>query len=106
MQAGRRRAEGHEGLCVLADRAGRASYHVPAPLGQAECGCRYAHRRTWCHGRSPAFLSTWYARVLRDLIMPVAMRLLASPETFAWQFDHPIDWAAPVTAPRGAALPS
>ncbi|GAA4257694.1 FAD-dependent oxidoreductase [Dactylosporangium darangshiense] len=46
------------------------------------------------------------ARVLRDLIMPVAMRLLASPEKFAWQFDHPIDWAAPVTAPRGVALPT
>jgi FAD-dependent urate hydroxylase len=36
------------------------------------------------------------ARVLRDLLMPVAMRVLASPRHWAWQFDHPIDWAAPV----------
>ena len=36
------------------------------------------------------------ARVLRDLIMPVAMRLLANPEKWAWQFDHPIDFDAPV----------
>ena len=46
------------------------------------------------------------ARVLRDLLMPVAMRLLASPEKFAWQFDHPIDWSAPVSAPEGVALPT
>jgi 2-polyprenyl-6-methoxyphenol hydroxylase-like FAD-dependent oxidoreductase len=46
------------------------------------------------------------ARVLRDLIMPVAMRLFASPEKFAWQFDHPIDWAAPVTAPGHVASPA
>jgi 2-polyprenyl-6-methoxyphenol hydroxylase-like FAD-dependent oxidoreductase len=46
------------------------------------------------------------ARVLRDVLMPVAMRLLASPEKFAWQFDHPIDWSAPVSAPEGVALPT
>ncbi|SHN29825.1 FAD-dependent oxidoreductase [Actinacidiphila paucisporea] len=38
-------------------------------------------------------------RVLRDLAMPVAMRLI-NPEKTAWQFDHHIDWnagAAPLT---------
>jgi FAD-dependent urate hydroxylase len=43
------------------------------------------------------------ARVLRDLLMPVAMRLLANPEKWAWQFDHRIDWTAPVRA-GGVAL--
>jgi FAD-dependent urate hydroxylase len=32
-------------------------------------------------------------RVLRDLAMPVAMRLI-NPEKTAWQFDHRIDWNA------------
>ncbi|WP_426511954.1 FAD-dependent oxidoreductase [Dactylosporangium sp. McL0621] len=36
------------------------------------------------------------ARVLRDLIMPVAMKAFGDPERFAWQFDHPIDFDAPV----------
>jgi 2-polyprenyl-6-methoxyphenol hydroxylase-like FAD-dependent oxidoreductase len=36
------------------------------------------------------------ARVLRDLIMPLAMKAFADPEKFAWQFDHPIDFDAPV----------
>jgi 2-polyprenyl-6-methoxyphenol hydroxylase-like FAD-dependent oxidoreductase len=36
------------------------------------------------------------ARVLRDLLMPVAMKLFARPEKMAWQFDHRIDWDAPV----------
>ena len=36
------------------------------------------------------------ARVLRDLLMPVAMKLLAKPEKMAWQYDYRIDWAAPV----------
>lgn len=38
-------------------------------------------------------------RVLRDLMMPVAMKLI-DPEKTAWQFDHHIDWeakAAPLT---------
>jgi len=35
------------------------------------------------------------ARVLRDLLMPIAMKL-AKPEKWAWQFDHHIDWDAPV----------
>jgi FAD-dependent urate hydroxylase len=39
------------------------------------------------------------ARVLRDLLMPVVMKL-AKPEKFAWQFDHHIDWHAPVAAPH------
>ncbi|MEV0563160.1 NAD(P)/FAD-dependent oxidoreductase [Dactylosporangium sp. NPDC050588] len=42
------------------------------------------------------------ARVLRDLLMPPMMRLFADPAKWRWQFDHPIDFAAPVTA--GAAL--
>lgn len=37
------------------------------------------------------------ARVLRDALMPVAMRLLANPEKWRWQFDHPIDWSTTVT---------
>jgi FAD-dependent urate hydroxylase len=35
-------------------------------------------------------------RVLRDLVMPVAMKRLAMPERMAWQFDYRIDWGAPV----------
>jgi FAD-dependent urate hydroxylase len=37
------------------------------------------------------------ARILRDLVMPVAMKLLAKPGKMAWQFDYRVDWAAPVT---------
>lgn len=37
------------------------------------------------------------ARVLRDLILPTAMKLLAKPEKMSWQFDHAIDWDTPVT---------
>jgi 2-polyprenyl-6-methoxyphenol hydroxylase-like FAD-dependent oxidoreductase len=37
------------------------------------------------------------ARVLRDLLMPVAMKLFAKPEKMAWQFDYRIDWHAGVT---------
>ncbi|MEV0651172.1 FAD-dependent monooxygenase [Phytomonospora sp. NPDC050363] len=33
------------------------------------------------------------ARVLRDLTMPVVMRM-ARPESFDWQFDHRVDWDA------------
>ncbi|OHV35266.1 MULTISPECIES: FAD-dependent oxidoreductase [Pseudofrankia] len=40
------------------------------------------------------------ARVLRDLMMPVAMKLM-NPESFAWPVRHHIDWSAPVT-PAGA----
>jgi 2-polyprenyl-6-methoxyphenol hydroxylase-like FAD-dependent oxidoreductase len=43
------------------------------------------------------------ARVLRDLIMPVAMKLLAKPEKMAWQFDYAIDWDSP--ARLGDVLP-
>jgi 2-polyprenyl-6-methoxyphenol hydroxylase-like FAD-dependent oxidoreductase len=35
------------------------------------------------------------ARVVRDLVMPVLMKL-ARPEQWAWQFDHRINWDAPV----------
>lgn len=38
------------------------------------------------------------ARVLRDALLPTAMKLLAKPEKMAWQFVHPIDWQARVTA--------
>ncbi|WP_327004174.1 FAD-dependent monooxygenase [Dactylosporangium sp. NBC_01737] len=44
------------------------------------------------------------ARVLRDALMPVAMRLLANPEKWRWQFDHPIDWSATVTAATPARV--
>jgi FAD-dependent urate hydroxylase len=36
------------------------------------------------------------ARVVRDLVMPTAMKRLAKPEKMAWQFDYRIDWDAPV----------
>ncbi|MEQ4303133.1 NAD(P)/FAD-dependent oxidoreductase [Plantactinospora sp. B6F1] len=39
-------------------------------------------------------------RVLRDLLMPLAMRLV-KPERMAWQFDHRIVWDEPVTAVAG-----
>jgi FAD-dependent urate hydroxylase len=38
-------------------------------------------------------------RVLRDLVMPVAMKRLAKPEKMAWQYDYRIDWDAPVAGP-------
>jgi 2-polyprenyl-6-methoxyphenol hydroxylase-like FAD-dependent oxidoreductase len=41
------------------------------------------------------------SRVLRDLIMPTAMKLLAKPEKMAWQYEYSIDWDAPVE-PAGA----
>jgi FAD-dependent urate hydroxylase len=36
------------------------------------------------------------ARMLRDLLLPTAMKLLAKPEKMAWQFDYRIDWDDPV----------
>jgi 2-polyprenyl-6-methoxyphenol hydroxylase-like FAD-dependent oxidoreductase len=36
------------------------------------------------------------ARVFRDLLLPVAMKLLAKPERMAWQYGFRIDWDAPV----------
>lgn len=38
------------------------------------------------------------ARVLRDAIMPVTMKLLAKPEKMAWQIDYRINWDATVEA--------
>lgn len=35
-------------------------------------------------------------RVLRDLLLPVAMKTLAKPEKMAWQYAYRIDWDAPV----------
>jgi FAD-dependent urate hydroxylase len=37
-----------------------------------------------------------FGRVLRDLLLPVAVKLLANPGKAAWQFDYRIDWDAPV----------
>jgi 2-polyprenyl-6-methoxyphenol hydroxylase-like FAD-dependent oxidoreductase len=37
------------------------------------------------------------ARVVRDVAMPIAMKL-AKPEKWTWQFDHHIDWSAPVVS--------
>jgi FAD-dependent urate hydroxylase len=34
------------------------------------------------------------ARVLRDLLLPVTMKLLAKPEKMAWQNEYRIDWDA------------
>lgn len=36
------------------------------------------------------------ARVVRDLFLPMAMKVLAKPEKMAWQTDYHIDWEAPV----------
>jgi 2-polyprenyl-6-methoxyphenol hydroxylase-like FAD-dependent oxidoreductase len=36
------------------------------------------------------------ARVLRDLFLPTAMKLLAKPEKMAWQYGYRIDWETPV----------
>ena len=43
------------------------------------------------------------ARVLRDLLMPVAMKLLAKPEKMAWQFEYRVDWDTPVTGADSSA---
>jgi FAD-dependent urate hydroxylase len=50
------------------------------------------------------------ARVLRDLLLPTAMKMLAKPEKSAWQYGYRIDWDAPVTdadavAGAGAGAP-
>jgi 2-polyprenyl-6-methoxyphenol hydroxylase-like FAD-dependent oxidoreductase len=39
------------------------------------------------------------ARVLRDLLMPVAMKLIVKPEKRAWQFDYRVDWEERATEP-------
>lgn len=36
------------------------------------------------------------ARVLRDALLPVTMKLVAKPEKMAWQVDYRIDWDDPV----------
>ena len=38
------------------------------------------------------------ARIIRDAVLPVAMKMLAKPEKMAWQFGYRIDWDAPVSA--------
>ncbi len=45
------------------------------------------------------------ARIFRDLVMPIALKVVAKPERLAWQYDYRIDWDAPVTgaSPRVAA---
>lgn len=42
------------------------------------------------------------ARVLRDVLLPTAMKLLAKPEKMAWQFDYRIDWDTARPSPPGA----
>lgn len=44
--------------------------------------------------KTPGPIGRW----LRDLFMPVALKLVASPAAQAWLYDHPIDWAARVAA--------
>jgi 2-polyprenyl-6-methoxyphenol hydroxylase-like FAD-dependent oxidoreductase len=43
------------------------------------------------------------ARLLRDLLLPVAMKFLAKPEKMAWQFGYRIDWDSPVAGRRPVA---
>lgn len=38
------------------------------------------------------------ARVFRDLMMPVALKLFANPKSHAWMYDHHIDWNRRVAA--------
>nr|AEE65479.1 oxidoreductase [uncultured bacterium BAC AB649/1850] len=47
------------------------------------------------------------ARVVRDVLMPVATKIvlrMVKPEKMAWQFQHHIDWSAPVTATAPAPI--
>jgi FAD-dependent urate hydroxylase len=47
------------------------------------------------------------ARLLRDLVLPMAMKFLAKPEKMAWQFDYRIDWDSPVAdVPAVAVAPA
>jgi FAD-dependent urate hydroxylase len=39
-------------------------------------------------------------RWLRDLAMPLALRLFASPNAQAWLYRYHIDWREPVVQPR------
>jgi 2-polyprenyl-6-methoxyphenol hydroxylase-like FAD-dependent oxidoreductase len=39
------------------------------------------------------------ARILRDLMMPVALKLFANPKTHAWMYTHHIDWNERVVLP-------
>jgi len=45
------------------------------------------------------------ARRLRDVFMPIAMKL-AKPEKAAWQYNYHIDWDAPVTERLGQERPA
>ncbi|MET0132166.1 MAG: FAD-dependent monooxygenase [Kibdelosporangium sp.] len=40
------------------------------------------------------------ARVLRDLLLPVATKVLVRPDEMTWQSDYLIDWDEPVPAAR------
>jgi 2-polyprenyl-6-methoxyphenol hydroxylase-like FAD-dependent oxidoreductase len=47
------------------------------------------------------------ARVLRDALMPVLMKLFANSERWSWQFDYRIDWDEPAqSSPTRAAAAS
>jgi 2-polyprenyl-6-methoxyphenol hydroxylase-like FAD-dependent oxidoreductase len=44
-------------------------------------------------------------RVLRDLLMPPAMKVIARPRSMAWLFEHTIDWDAPAAPGAEARAP-
>jgi 2-polyprenyl-6-methoxyphenol hydroxylase-like FAD-dependent oxidoreductase len=44
--------------------------------------------------KTPGPIGRWF----RDLFMPVALKLVASPAAQAWLYDHSIDWSARVAA--------
>jgi 2-polyprenyl-6-methoxyphenol hydroxylase-like FAD-dependent oxidoreductase len=41
-------------------------------------------------------------RVVRDLVLPVVMRRLASKDPMGWIFDYDVDWETPVRTAVGS----
>jgi 2-polyprenyl-6-methoxyphenol hydroxylase-like FAD-dependent oxidoreductase len=42
-------------------------------------------------------------RMLQSLMLPVVFRFLVTDKSLAWQYDHHIDWDAPITLNTNAA---
>jgi hypothetical protein len=41
--------------------------------------------------------------MLQSLVLPVVFRFLVTERSLAWQYDHHIDWDAPITLTTSAA---